>query len=87
MCGRYSSSRDPGDLISEFEIDQPFDQERALNPDYNVAPTKPIYAVVGAAAQDEEGKRIADASRYAGSRWSAGAWFRPGARIRASATS
>jgi putative SOS response-associated peptidase YedK len=62
MCGRYSSSRDPGDLISEFEIDQPFDQERALRPDYNVAPTKPIYAVVERQPRDDEGKRIADAA-------------------------
>lgn len=45
MCGRYASSRRPEDLIEEFEI---VDSRvlTPLEPDYNVAPTKEVYAVV-----------------------------------------
>jgi putative SOS response-associated peptidase YedK len=45
MCGRYASSRRPEDLVEEFEIAD----NRVAEPlaaDYNVAPTKPVYAVV-----------------------------------------
>ncbi|GAB3663391.1 SOS response-associated peptidase [Nocardioides korecus] len=48
MCGRYASSRQPEDLVEEFEIlrgPQGPDLPR-LDPDWNVAPTKPVYAVV-----------------------------------------
>lgn len=45
MCGRYASSRRPEDLIEEFEIIESR-VERPLEPDYNVAPTKEVYAVV-----------------------------------------
>ncbi len=44
MCGRYASSRQPEDLVEEFEIRQP--ELPRLEPDYNVAPTKEVYAVV-----------------------------------------
>lgn len=44
MCGRYASSRDPEELADEFDIEQ--DELPALPPDYNVAPTKDVYAVV-----------------------------------------
>ena len=45
MCGRYASSRSPDDLAEEFEIVDPrLDKE--LPPDYNVAPTKEVYAVL-----------------------------------------
>ncbi len=44
MCGRYASSRQPEDLVEEFEIRAP-DLPR-LEADYNVAPTKEVYAVV-----------------------------------------
>ena len=45
MCGRYASSRKPEDLVEEFEV---VDNRLAapLAPDYNVAPTKEVYAVV-----------------------------------------
>jgi putative SOS response-associated peptidase YedK len=45
MCGRYASSRRPEDLMEEFEV---VDNrvEKPLEPDYNVAPTKEVYAVV-----------------------------------------
>jgi putative SOS response-associated peptidase YedK len=45
MCGRYASSRRPDDLIEEFEV---VDNRipATLDADYNVAPTKEVYAVV-----------------------------------------
>ncbi len=45
MCGRYASSRKPEDLIEEFEVVDNRIQA-PLEPDYNVAPTKEVYAVV-----------------------------------------
>src|SRR6478736_6933069 len=45
MCGRYASSRRPEDLVEEFEIEDNRVAE-PLAPDYNVAPTKEVYAVV-----------------------------------------
>ena len=45
MCGRYASARKRQDLLEEFRIDR--DRVPAdLEPDYNVAPTKPVYAVL-----------------------------------------
>ncbi len=49
MCGRYASSRRPEDLAEEFEIDRARAAESVpepLGPDYNVAPTKAVYAVL-----------------------------------------
>ena len=43
MCGRYASARDPRDLASHFDVEEP--QER-LAPSYNVAPTDPVYVVL-----------------------------------------
>jgi putative SOS response-associated peptidase YedK len=45
MCGRYASARKRQELLDEFliERDQVADD---LEPDYNVAPTKPVYAVL-----------------------------------------
>jgi putative SOS response-associated peptidase YedK len=45
MCGRYASSRKPEDLVEEFEIDK-VEVKETLAPDFNVAPTKPVYAVL-----------------------------------------
>ncbi|MDF1603707.1 SOS response-associated peptidase [Nocardioides sp. YIM 152315] len=45
MCGRYASSRRPEDLVEEFDIVESRIQD-ALEADYNVAPTKEVYAVV-----------------------------------------
>ncbi|HET7173768.1 MAG TPA: SOS response-associated peptidase [Nocardioidaceae bacterium] len=45
MCGRYASSRKPEDLVEEFEVDR-VTAEQALPADYNVAPTKDVYAVL-----------------------------------------
>ena len=46
MCGRYASSRRPEDLVEEFEIDLPAGELPQIAPDWNVAPTKEVYAVV-----------------------------------------
>jgi len=48
MCGRYASSRDPADLVVEFEIDAGNVREsvQELPDNYNVAPTDPVIAVV-----------------------------------------
>ncbi len=45
MCGRYASSRRPEALVEEFEV---VDNRvpAPLEADYNVAPTKEVYAVV-----------------------------------------
>ena len=45
MCGRYASARKREDLLAEFRIER--DRvDASLAPDYNVAPTKPVYAVM-----------------------------------------
>jgi putative SOS response-associated peptidase YedK len=44
MCGRYAASRSPEDLVEEFDVDNAPDER--LQPDYNVAPTKKVYAVL-----------------------------------------
>jgi putative SOS response-associated peptidase YedK len=44
MCGRYAASANPDDLVEEFEaVVRP---EEPLGPDYNVAPTAKVYAVM-----------------------------------------
>jgi putative SOS response-associated peptidase YedK len=45
MCGRYASSRRPEDLVEEFDISD-VRIPAPLEADYNVAPTKEVYAVV-----------------------------------------
>ena len=54
MCGRYASSRRPEDLVAEFEISDAR-VSTALEPDYNVAPTKEVYAVVQRPPRPPEG--------------------------------
>jgi putative SOS response-associated peptidase YedK len=44
VCGRYASSRAPEDIVEEFEILT--EPPGPLEPDYNVAPTKEVYAVL-----------------------------------------
>jgi putative SOS response-associated peptidase YedK len=50
MCGRYAAAKDPDALVEEFEVAAA--PEEALMPDYNVAPTKKVYAVVEKAHDD-----------------------------------
>jgi putative SOS response-associated peptidase YedK len=45
MCGRYASARKRIELLEEFRIERDRVPE-PLEPDYNVAPTKRVYAVV-----------------------------------------
>ena len=63
MCGRYASARKRVELLEEFTVQRDKVAE-PLQPDYNVAPTKPVYAVVDRAerADDEAGPGDAAAS-------------------------
>jgi putative SOS response-associated peptidase YedK len=57
MCGRYASSRKPDDLAEEFEIDRARVAETVTEPlpaDYNVAPTKSVYAVLDRRDRDAD---------------------------------
>jgi putative SOS response-associated peptidase YedK len=45
MCGRYASARKRIELLEEFRVERDRVTE-PLDPDYNVAPTKPVYAVL-----------------------------------------
>jgi putative SOS response-associated peptidase YedK len=65
MCGRYASARKRIELLEEFSV-QRDEVAEPLKPDYNVAPTKPVYAVIDRAERpaDEpgaEGGRAGDA--------------------------
>jgi putative SOS response-associated peptidase YedK len=44
MCGRYASSKDPQSLVAEFDAVELAGE--VLGADYNVAPTKDVYAVI-----------------------------------------
>jgi putative SOS response-associated peptidase YedK len=45
VCGRYASSRAAGDLVDEFDVDE-LRVDELLPADWNVAPTKEVYAVL-----------------------------------------
>jgi putative SOS response-associated peptidase YedK len=45
MCGRYASARKRQELLEEFQVRREH-ADSELPPDYNVAPTKPVYAVL-----------------------------------------
>ncbi len=49
MCGRFVSARKRAELLAEFRVERDLVTE-SLQPDYNVAPTKPVYAVLTRAA-------------------------------------
>jgi putative SOS response-associated peptidase YedK len=51
MCGRFASARKRQELLEEFGVQRDRVTE-PLRPDYNVAPTKPVYAVVTRAPKD-----------------------------------
>jgi putative SOS response-associated peptidase YedK len=61
VCGRYASSRDPEEIVEEFEIHTA--PPAALAPDYNVAPTKEVYAVVERPPRREPGGEDEPAER------------------------
>jgi putative SOS response-associated peptidase YedK len=58
MCGRYASARKREELLAEFRIERDRVSE-SLEPDYNVAPTKPVYAVLtrGSRGNGDSGPR------------------------------
>lgn len=62
MCGRFVSARKRAELLAEFRVER--DQvTESLQPDYNVAPTKPVYAVLTRGRHGSgEGTRDGDAA-------------------------
>jgi len=56
MCGRFASARKRVELLEEFGVqhDRAGDE---LRPDYNVAPTKPVYAVLTRHSGEKESAR------------------------------
>ncbi|SDI03929.1 Putative SOS response-associated peptidase YedK [Sinosporangium album] len=46
MCGRYASARGKHELLEEFQVELDGASDEELAPDYNVAPTKNVYAVL-----------------------------------------
>ncbi|MFH8625617.1 SOS response-associated peptidase [Streptomyces vietnamensis] len=56
MCGRFASSRRPEDLVEAFGIEK-WEPEEALAPDWNVAPTKEVWAVLERPLKDAESRR------------------------------
>jgi putative SOS response-associated peptidase YedK len=52
MCGRYAVSQSAEDLAEEFGVDQAEVRER-LQPDWNIAPSKKVYAVLSRRPRDE----------------------------------
>jgi putative SOS response-associated peptidase YedK len=54
MCGRYASARKRIELLEEFSVERDKVGE-PLQPDYNVAPTKPVYAVLSRVAAARDG--------------------------------
>jgi putative SOS response-associated peptidase YedK len=62
MCGRYASSRRPEDLIEEFEVVESR-VDKVLEPDYNVAPTKEVYAVLERPARPPSGEGVGEEQR------------------------
>jgi putative SOS response-associated peptidase YedK len=53
MCGRYASARKRIELLEEFSV-QCDRVNEPLAPDYNVAPTKPVYAVLTRRRDDRD---------------------------------
>ncbi|MFE4308835.1 SOS response-associated peptidase [Streptomyces sp. NPDC056891] len=56
MCGRYAASRRPEDLVGLFGIEKR-EPEETLAPDWNVAPTKEVWAVLERPLKDAESPR------------------------------
>jgi putative SOS response-associated peptidase YedK len=51
MCGRYAASRQAEELVTLFDVGR--EPERTLPPDWNVAPTKEVYAVLDRPLKEE----------------------------------
>ncbi len=65
MCGRYASARKRIELLEEFSV-QRDEVAEPLKPDYNVAPTKPVYAVVDRAERPADTEDKPDAGHAGG---------------------
>jgi putative SOS response-associated peptidase YedK len=57
VCGRYASTKGPATLAAEFDAVDATEGEAPV-PDYNVAPTKPVFAIVARHPRDAEGKPV-----------------------------
>ena len=53
MCGRYASTRARQELLDDFQIRWDA-TEGVVEPDYNVAPTKPVPAVIERVPRERE---------------------------------
>jgi putative SOS response-associated peptidase YedK len=53
MCGRYASARSRIELLEEFDVRRDRVDE-PLKQDYNVAPTKPVYAVLAREPREDD---------------------------------
>src|SRR5262245_38980439 len=51
MCGRYATTKARQELLDEFQIELDASED-ALKPDYNVAPTKSVPAVIQRAPKE-----------------------------------
>lgn len=58
MCGRYAASKNPADLVEEFEVVA--SPDKVLKPDYNVAPTKFVYAIMDRRPRQERAGTTAE---------------------------
>ncbi|MFF9511663.1 SOS response-associated peptidase [Streptomyces sp. NPDC014724] len=56
MCGRYAASRRPEDLTGLFRVEK-WEPAKTLAPDWNVAPTKEVYAVLERPLKDADDQR------------------------------
>jgi putative SOS response-associated peptidase YedK len=54
MCGRYVVRKKPEELAQEFAVDR-IDVDEPVEPDYNVAPTKNVPAILTRERRDEPG--------------------------------
>jgi putative SOS response-associated peptidase YedK len=63
MCGRYASSRKPGDLVDELDVDEAW-IDSALDPSWNVAPTDEVYVVVERGREDAPPERQLRTARW-----------------------
>lgn len=53
MCGRYAAAKDPDALVEEFEVEESL-VDQPLDPDFNVAPTKPVYTIMTRGAKGDD---------------------------------
>ena len=63
MCGRYAVKKDPATLATEFDAVPPAELDPAggdYRPDFNVAPTRQVLAVVERHPRDADGNKDTD---------------------------